>query len=97
MDLGATPLTTFLRVTVPTLLPAIIAGGLLVFTLSLDEFVIAFFTNGPATPTLPLVIYSMLRFGLTPQINALAALLLVVSFTAVIAAQRLTGLGGSDE
>ena len=97
MDLGATPLSTFFRVTVPGLLPAIVAGGLLVFTLSLDEFVIAFFTNGPATPTLPMVIYSMLRFGLTPEINALAALLLVVSFTAVIAAQRLTGLGGSDE
>ncbi|MDP1907559.1 MAG: ABC transporter permease [Hyphomicrobium sp.] len=97
LDLGATPLVTFFRVTVPTLLPAIVAGGLLVFTLSLDEFVIAFFTNGPATPTLPLVIYSMLRFGLTPQINALAALLLVVSFTAVIAAQRISGLGGSDE
>jgi spermidine/putrescine transport system permease protein len=87
---------TFFRVTVPNLAPAIIAGALLVFTLSLDEFVIAFFTNGPATPTLPMVIYSMLRFGLTPEINALAALLLLVSFTAVIAAQRLTGLGGSD-
>ena len=97
MDLGATPLSTFLRVTIPTLAPAIVAGGLLVFTLSLDEFVIAFFTDGPATPTLPIVIYSMVRFGLTPEINALAALLLLVSFTAVIAAQRLSGLGGDDE
>lgn len=96
LDLGATPLATFFRVTVPNLAPAIIAGGLLVFTLSLDEFVIAFFTNGPSTPTLPAVIYSMVRFGVTPEINALAALLLVVSFTAVIAAQRLTGMGGSD-
>ena len=96
LDLGAPPLATFFRVTVPNLAPAIVAGGLLVFTLSLDEFVIAFFTNGPATPTLPMVIYSMLRFGLTPEINALAALLLLVSFRAVIAAQRLTGLGGSD-
>ncbi len=97
LDLGASPLSTFFRVTVPSLAPAIIAGGLLVFTLSLDEFVIAFFTDGPATPTLPMVIYAMLRFGLTPEINALAALLLVVSFTAVIVAQRLTGMGGAAE
>jgi spermidine/putrescine transport system permease protein len=86
---------TFFRITIPTLAPAIVAGGLLVFTLSLDEFVIAFFTNGPATPTLPIVIYSMVRFGLTPEINALAALLLLVTFTVVITAQRLTGIGGS--
>jgi spermidine/putrescine transport system permease protein len=73
-------------------MPAIVAGALLVFTLSLDEFVIAFFTNGPSTPTLPIVIYSMVRFGVTPEINALAALLLLVSFTIVIAAQRITKL-----
>lgn len=91
-DLGAGPVTTFLRITVPTLTPAIIAGALLVFTLSLDEFVIAFFTNGPSTPTLPIVIYSMVRFGVTPEINALAALLMLVSFTAVLSAQRLTRL-----
>jgi len=91
-DLGAGPVSTFLRITVPGLAPAIIAGALLVFTLSLDEFVIAFFTNGPATPTLPIVIYSMVRFGVTPEINALAALLLLVSFTIVISAQRITKL-----
>ena len=91
-DLGAGPVTTFLRVTVPSLMPAIVAGALLVFTLSLDEFVIAFFTDGPASPTLPIVIYSMVRFGVTPEINALATLLLLVSFTVVIAAQRLTKL-----
>jgi len=89
-DLGAGPVSTFLRITVPSLMPAIVAGALLVFTLSLDEFVIAFFTDGPATPTLPIVIYSMVRFGVTPEINALAALLLLVSFTVVISAQRLT-------
>jgi spermidine/putrescine transport system permease protein len=89
-DLGAGPVSTFLRITVPSLLPAIIAGALLVFTLSLDEFVIAYFTDGPATPTLPIVIYSMVRFGVTPEINALAALLLLVSFTVVISAQRFT-------
>ena len=91
-DLGASSVVTFLRITVPSLAPAIIAGALLVFTLSIDEFVIAFFTDGPSTPTLPIVIYSMVRFGVTPDINALATLLMVVSFTVVIAAQRITRL-----
>lgn len=91
-DLGATATSTFFRITVPSLAPAIAAGGLLVFTLSLDEFVIAFFTDGPNTPTLPIVIYSMVRFGVTPEINALAALVLLVSFTVVLVAQRTTRL-----
>ncbi len=94
-DLGASATATFFRITVPSLAPAIIAGALLVFTLSLDEFVIAFFTDGPSTPTLPIVIYSMVRFGVTPEINALAAVLLLVSFTVVIAAQRITRLTDS--
>lgn len=94
-DLGAGPVTTFTRITLPSLAPAIIAGALLVFTLSLDEFVVAFFTDGPTTPTLPIVIYSMVRFGVTPEINALAALLLLVSFTIVLSAQRITRLTDS--
>jgi spermidine/putrescine transport system permease protein len=57
--------------------------------------VVAYFTNGPATPTLPIVIYSMVRFGVTPEINALAALLLLVSFTFVLSAQRITRLTDS--
>ena len=57
-DLGAGWLTTFLRVTLPSIAPAVLAGALLAFTLSLDEFVIAFFTNGPNSPTLPIVIYA---------------------------------------
>ncbi|MEV4888600.1 ABC transporter permease [Nonomuraea sp. NPDC055795] len=92
-DLGAGPVTTFVKVTLPQLTPGIIAGALLAFTLSLDEFVIAFFTIGNADPTLPIVIYSMIRFGVTPEINALASILLLVSFTAVIAGQRLTKIG----
>ncbi len=91
-DLGASATSTFVRITLPTLAPGIIAGALLVFTLSIDEFVIAFFTNGPSTPTLPIVIYSMVRFGVTPEINALATILLLVSFTIVISAQRITRL-----
>lgn len=94
-DLGAGPVTTFLRVTLPQLAPGIVAGALLAFTLSLDEFVIAFFTIGNTEQTLPIVIYSMIRFGVTPKINALAAILLLVSFTAVIAGQRLTKIGES--
>ncbi len=95
-DLGASQLTTFLRITIPGVWPAIVAGGLLAFTLSLDEFVIAFFTDGPSTPTLPIVIYSMVRFGVTPEVNALAAVLLLVSFVTVLVAQRLTGVGADD-
>jgi ABC-type spermidine/putrescine transport system, permease component II len=91
-DLGATPLTTFARITLPQLAPGIVAGALLAFTLSLDEFVIAYFTAAPTEPTLPIVIYSMVRFGVTPEINALATLLLAVSFTVVIVAQRMTRL-----
>jgi len=94
-DLGATSASTFVRITLPSLAPGIIAGALLAFTLSLDEFVIAFFTNGPSTPTLPITIYSMVRFGVTPEINALATLLILVSFTVVIAAQRMTRLTDS--
>lgn len=96
-DLGAGPVRTFVRVTLPQLAPGIVAGALLAFTLSIDEFVIAFFTTAPTEPTLPIVIYSMVRFGVTPEVNALATLLLLVSVVTVIAAQRLTRLTGSPK
>jgi spermidine/putrescine transport system permease protein len=96
-DLGAGPVRTFVRVTLPQLAPGIIAGALLAFTLSIDEFVIAYFTTAPTQPTLPIVIYTMVRFGVTPEVNALASLLLLVSIVAVIAAQRLTRLTGSSK
>jgi spermidine/putrescine transport system permease protein len=83
-DLGAGWFATFVRVTLPSIAPAVLAGALLSFTLSLDEFVIAFFTNGPNTPTLPIEIYSRVRFGVTPEINALASILLAVSVAAVL-------------
>lgn len=89
-DLGAGAFRTLIRVTIPQLAPGIVAGALLAFTLSLDEFVIAFFTAAPNTPTLPMVIYSMVRFGVTPEVNALATMLLGVSLLAIIATQRLT-------
>lgn len=94
-DLGASAFRTLRKVTLPSLRPAIIAGALLAFTLSLDEFTVAFFTASPSDPTLPIVIYSRVRFGVTPQINALATMLLLVSFLAVILAQRTSRLADS--
>lgn len=95
-DLGDTAAGAFVRITLPGLLPGIVAGALLSFTLSLDEFVIAFFTNGPTTPTLPQVIYSNVRFGVKPDVNALAAVLLVVSTVVVLTAQRLTRIASVE-
>lgn len=94
-DLGATPARTLLKVTVPQLGPAIISGGLLAFTLSLDEFVIAFFTTSPTVSTLPINIYSMVRFGVSPEINALATMLLGLTVLAVLGTQRLTKIADS--
>ena len=97
-DLGATATTTYRRIVIPVLAPAIIAGALLAFTLSVDEFIIAFFTSGAgaSSTTLPMQIYAMIRFGVTPEINALATLVLGVSVTALALAQRLNkgGLPG---
>lgn len=90
-DLGASGFTTFRRVTLPVILPAVIAGALLAFTLSVDEFIIAFFTSGAgrASTTLPMQIYSMIRFGITPEINALATIVMAVSVIALTISQRL--------
>jgi spermidine/putrescine transport system permease protein len=90
LDLGAGELRTFLHVTLPQIAPGVIAGGLIVFTLSVDEFVIAYFTAGVEV-TLPIKIYSMVRFGVTPVINALAAIVLGVSILLVLASMRLRG------
>jgi spermidine/putrescine transport system permease protein len=89
-DLGASEFTTFRRVLLPAILPGVIAGALLSFTLSIDEFIIAFFTAGPGTSstTLPMQIYAMIRFGVTPEINAMATIVMFVSFALVFFAQR---------
>ena len=94
-DLGATQLTTFRHVTLPVIAPGIVAAALLAFTLSVDEFIIAYFTAGAgrASTTLPMQIYAMIRFGVTPEINALATLLMLASFTLVLLAQRLNPPG----
>lgn len=96
-DLGAGWFTTFLRVTLPSIAPAVVAGALLSFTLSIDEFVIAFFTSGPTSPTLPIEIYSRVRFGVTPEINALATILLLISAVAVIAVAMAVGRSPKTE
>lgn len=86
MDLGATPLRTFLSVTLPVIAPAVVAGWMLAFTLSLDDLVIASFTSGPGATTLPMKIYSQVRLGVTPEINAVCTLLIAVVTVGVIAA-----------
>jgi spermidine/putrescine transport system permease protein len=78
-DLGANTWQTFWRITWPLMLPGVVAGGLLAFTLSLDDFVVSFFTTGPGATTLPILIYSSVRRGITPDINALSTLLVVAS------------------
>jgi len=83
-DLGADPFTTFRYITFPLILPGILAGALFAFTLSLDEFVITLFTIGSQT-TLPLYVFSQVKFGVTPKINALATILLLGSMTILMA------------
>ena len=90
-DLGATKRATFIRVTLPLILPGILSGALVAFTLSFDEFIIAFFTSGATALTFPIRVYSRIRFGLTPVINAIAVVLLAVSFTLILIAVRLNG------
>jgi spermidine/putrescine transport system permease protein len=84
VDLGATQFQTLRYIMVPLLSPALIASGLLVFIVSLDDFVISFFIAGPSTQTLPLYIFSVIRSGTTPIVNALSTLLLLVSSIAVL-------------
>lgn len=89
MDLGADEWTTFFKITVPQLMPAIIAGALLAFTLSFNDFVITFFVSGVGSTTLPLKIFSMVRLGVSPKINALCTLIVLFSIIFIIIADRL--------
>ena len=87
LDLGARPAKVFLVITLPLIAPALVAGWMLAFTLSLDDLVVASFTSGPSSTTLPMVIFSSVRLGVSPQINALATLFLVaVAILVTIAA-----------
>ena len=98
-DLGATPVETLRRVTIPLLYPAILAGALLAFTFSFDDFVLTFFVSGASSTTLPLKIFSMLRFGVSPVVNAVATVMLVVTLTCIFTASlivRRHGRGGGE-
>jgi len=86
MDLGAKPSSLFFLITLPLIAPAIVSGWLLSFTLSLDDLVIASFVSGPGNSTLPMVIFSKVRLGVTPEVNALATLMILVVSIAVIVA-----------
>ena len=90
-DLYATPLATFRQVTLPLLMPAIVAGFLLAFTFSFEDFIIAFFVAGPNN-TLPIYVFSSIRRGITPEINAIGTVVLAVSLTLLIAAQFILRL-----
>jgi spermidine/putrescine transport system permease protein len=85
-DLGATSPQTFLHVTLPMILPAVVAGAALAFTLSIDDFVVSFFTTGPGATTLPILIYSSVKRGITPDINALSTLIVAVSVVGTLGA-----------
>jgi spermidine/putrescine transport system permease protein len=83
-DLGASTWQTFWNVTFPLMLPGVLAGGMLAFTLSLDDFVVSFFTTGPGATTLPILIYSSVKRGITPDINALSTLIVLASVLGTI-------------
>jgi spermidine/putrescine transport system permease protein len=92
MDLGATPIQAFLKVIVPYLLPAIISGALMSFTLSMDELIVTWFTRSPATTTLPIEIFGRVRRGLDPSLNAISTLFILTTAAAVPAAEYLRKL-----
>lgn len=83
-DLGATPLQTFWRVTFPLIWPGVLSGALMAFTLSLDDFLTTFFTAGVGSDTLPLKIYAMIKFGVSPEINALSTIMLAATLLLVV-------------
>jgi len=88
-DLGAKEIDTLLKVIIPMSLPGIISGFLVAITLSIDDFVITFFVTGPGASTLPLHIYSMLRFGLSPVINSLSVILIVGSLVFALTSKKM--------
>ena len=87
-DLYASPFRTFVQITLPQLFPAILAGFLLSFTFSFDDFIISFFVAGPNS-TLPIYVFSSIRRGITPEVNAIGTMVLAVSLTLLIVAQVL--------
>ncbi|HEX6136970.1 MAG TPA: ABC transporter permease [Casimicrobiaceae bacterium] len=89
-DCGATPWEAFRYVTLPLIMPGVIAGALMAFTLSIDDFVITFFTAGAGTVTLPLQIYSMIKISVTPEVNAVSTLLMLLTLLLIVIAAKLS-------
>ena len=90
LDLGATPVQAFRLIIIPYLMPAIISGALMSFTLSLDEYIVSVFTSGPSSQTLPLKVYGMAKVGLNPQLNALSTIFVIATILLVLFSQLLT-------
>ena len=89
-DCGATPWAAFRYVTLPLIMPGVVAGALMAFTLSIDDFVITFFTAGAGTTTLPLQIYSMIKIAVTPEVNAVSTLLMLLTLMLIVIASKLS-------
>ncbi|HZQ61517.1 MAG TPA: ABC transporter permease [Casimicrobiaceae bacterium] len=89
-DCGASPAQAFRHVTLPLIMPGVVAGALMAFTLSIDDFVITFFTAGAGTVTLPLQIYSMIKIAVTPEVNAVSTLLMLLTLLLIVIASRLS-------
>ena len=89
-DCGASPWNAFRYITLPLIMPGVIAGALMAFTLSIDDFVITFFTAGAGTITLPLQIYSMIKIAVTPEVNAVSTLLMLLTLALIIIASRVS-------
>lgn len=87
-DLGASPWQTFHKVTLPLIMPAVVAGALMSFTLSIDDFVITFFTKGVGEPILPIQIYTMIKVAVTPEVNAISTLLMLLTLVMIILASK---------
>jgi spermidine/putrescine transport system permease protein len=96
MDLGATPLQAFVRVILPYLIPSIVAGALMAFTLSIDEFVVTYFTYSAASITLPIKIYGMIKPGLNPSVNALSSLLVAATVVLAIGVEMARRLSSAN-
>jgi spermidine/putrescine transport system permease protein len=96
-DLGASEWQTFWSIIVPFMMPGLVAGALLAFTLSLDDFVITFFTSGPETVTFPVKVYSLVRRGVSPEINAASTVLIVITVIATILAMKLQAPAKSEK
>ncbi|MBM3211312.1 ABC transporter permease [Candidatus Poribacteria bacterium] len=91
MDLGANPFQTFIRITLPLIAPGVIAGALMAFTLSFDEYLITSFVQPPGSNTLPIHVYSMIKIRVTPEINALSTLIMAFTMILILVVQRFLG------